>query len=313
MISTIITAFNSERYLARAIKSVVAQKFSFKSEIIVINDGSTDKTEEIAKSYKNINYYAKNNGGPSSARNLGINKSNYDLICFLDADDYWEPNKLKFQVESFNKNKEASIFTCNSNIIKNDSIVGTLNNPEKVFLKKNLKSGIVKNYLRKNGRYNFHQPSSIMVKKELFEKYGFFSDKYIGVEDSEIFMRWVLNDEIIYYQNDILSNYETSNPNSLTKNFSSWSKNHFSYWMDLEDKIPENSTQKSIFFEMRKNTLLSSIFVLIKNFQPLLARNLLLKHFTLLFSFRWIYIFLITLIPNQILKITKYVKNLYYR
>ena len=138
-----------------------------------------------------------------------------------------------------------------------------------------------------------------MVKKELFEKYGLFSDKYIGVEDSEIFMRWVLNDEIIYYQNDILSNYETSNPNSLTKNFSSWSKNHFSYWMDLEDKIPENLSKKSIFFEMRKNTLLSSIFVLIKNFHPSLARKLLFKHFTLLFCFRWIYIFLITLILKQ--------------
>ena len=313
MISVIITAYNSEKYIARAVSSVQSQICNIDHEIIVVDDGSYDNTCKILEQFSNIRYISKQNGGPSSARNLGIDKSKYDLICFLDSDDFWEPNKLIMQFNSFKEYPEASIFTCNSYIIKNDEKVGLLNDPKKIFLNSNIQNGIVKDYLRPSGRYSFHQPSSIMVKKELFNKYGYFSDKYIGVEDSEIFMRWALNEEVIYYQNDILSNYETSNEDSLTKNYLSWSQNHFQYWLDLEKLTLQNPKKNSLFKKMRKETLLNSILILIKNFQTNLAKNYMLKYFSLLFGARWIYILFLTLIPIKILNKIKYVKNLYYR
>ena len=311
MISVIITAYNSEKYVARAVSSVQSQICKVKYEIIVVDDGSYDNTHKILKQFSNIRYIFKKNRGPSSARNLGIENSKYDLICFLDSDDFWEPNKLSMQFNSFKEYPEASIFTCNSYIINNHKKVGLLNDPKKIFLDSNIQNGIVTNYLRSTGRYSFHQPSSIMIKKELFNKYGYFSDKYIGVEDSEIFMRWALNEEVIYYQNDILSNYETSNEGSLTKNYLSWSQNHFQYWLDLEKFTLRNPKKNKLFKKMRKETLLNSILILIKNFQSNLAKDYLLKYFSLLFGNRWIYIFFLTLIPVKILKKVKYAKNLY--
>ena len=119
MISVIITAYNSEKYIARAVSSVQSQICNIDHEIIVVDDGSYDNTCKILEQFSNIRYISKQNGGPSSARNLGIDKSKYDLICFLDSDDFWEPNKLIMQFNSFKEYPEASIFTCNSYIIKN--------------------------------------------------------------------------------------------------------------------------------------------------------------------------------------------------
>jgi glycosyltransferase involved in cell wall biosynthesis len=90
--------YNGEAYLAGAIESVIQQDYE-PIEILVIDDGSTDKTAEIAQSYRDkIRYYCQSNQGPSAARNRGLSLAEGDVITFLDADDLWPRYKLKIQV-----------------------------------------------------------------------------------------------------------------------------------------------------------------------------------------------------------------------
>jgi len=99
-LSIIVPAYNAERYLERCLTSLLKQDLSSDEyEIIVINDGSTDKTEEILKAYSirfhNINYVTLVNGGVSEARNYGCRKAIGQYFLFVDADDWIETNVLK--------------------------------------------------------------------------------------------------------------------------------------------------------------------------------------------------------------------------
>lgn len=98
MVSVIVPTYNYARFLPRALDSVLAQTYA-DLEIIVVDDGSTDGTSDVASPYAGkIRYLRKDNGGVSSARNLGIENSRGRLIAFLDADDAWRPEKLARQV-----------------------------------------------------------------------------------------------------------------------------------------------------------------------------------------------------------------------
>lgn len=103
MISIIVPVFNAEQTIKRCIESVLKQKYT-EYELILINDGSADQSAQICKRYINdkVHLYNKINGGVSSARNLGIHKSNGEFITFLDADDYVEENWLSDYIENYN-------------------------------------------------------------------------------------------------------------------------------------------------------------------------------------------------------------------
>ena len=88
LISAIIPAYNAERYISQAIESVLAQPYR-PIEIVVADDGSTDGTAAIAKSYSAVRYVYQPNQGPPVARNAGLAHSSGELIAFLDADDFW--------------------------------------------------------------------------------------------------------------------------------------------------------------------------------------------------------------------------------
>ena len=89
MISFIITTFNSDKTIVRAIKSILNQKSNLDFEIIVVDDGSNDKTKDVLKSYYDkIKYYYKENEGVACARNFGMQKAKGEYIIFVDSDDY---------------------------------------------------------------------------------------------------------------------------------------------------------------------------------------------------------------------------------
>lgn len=106
-ISVIIPAYNAARTILLAIDSVLIQKYKGEIEIIVIDDGSTDDTNlivsEFTKEQKNasIRLIKKQNGGVSSARNMGMRLALHDFIAFLDSDDVWLPGKLSAQIAVF--------------------------------------------------------------------------------------------------------------------------------------------------------------------------------------------------------------------
>ncbi len=98
LVSVIIPAYNYAQYLPETIKSVIDQTLS-DWECIIVDDGSTDSTKDVAQKYtindNRIHYFYKTNGGLSSARNFGLQKAKGKYVIFLDADDLLEPNNLK--------------------------------------------------------------------------------------------------------------------------------------------------------------------------------------------------------------------------
>lgn len=107
-ISVIIPVYNTEKYLRRCFDSVIAQDYK-NLEIVIINDGSEDNSEQIINEYKKkypelISYYKKENSGVADTRNFGIEKAQGDYIMFLDSDDYIDKALLKTLEEYVNKN-----------------------------------------------------------------------------------------------------------------------------------------------------------------------------------------------------------------
>ena len=91
LISCVITSFNSEKYIADAVKSILNQTYKHK-EIIVADGGSTDSTREVIEKFNSdINFITKKTVSPAATRNLGFQSSKGDYIAFLDADDLWHP------------------------------------------------------------------------------------------------------------------------------------------------------------------------------------------------------------------------------
>ena len=103
MISFIIPSYNSANTIKRAINSVLNQSTDLEYEIIVVDDGSTDNTEEVLKSYvddKKIKYYKKDNSGVADTRNYGVKMATGEYIIFVDSDDYISENLLN-DIERF--------------------------------------------------------------------------------------------------------------------------------------------------------------------------------------------------------------------
>lgn len=101
LVSVIVPAYNAERFLGDAVASVLRQTYA-ELELIIANDGSSDSTADLVERFTaedaRVRPVHKKNGGPSSARNAGLSAARGELVCFLDADDVFLPDKLERQV-----------------------------------------------------------------------------------------------------------------------------------------------------------------------------------------------------------------------
>lgn len=110
-VSVLIDTYNHEHFIARAIKSVLEQGMPMANvEIVVVDDGSTDRTPEIVRGFEpRVRLIRKTNGGQASAFNAGIPECHGDIVAFLDGDDWWAPQKLRRVVEEMQRNPEVGI------------------------------------------------------------------------------------------------------------------------------------------------------------------------------------------------------------
>jgi teichuronic acid biosynthesis glycosyltransferase TuaG len=116
-VSVIIPAYNAEVFLARAIRSVEAQSLR-DFEIVVVDDGSTDGTADIAQGFTSVRFLSQPHLGAAAARNRGLEDAGGDLVAFLDADDEWLPEKLARQLE-FMEGLGSSFSYTDSYIVRN--------------------------------------------------------------------------------------------------------------------------------------------------------------------------------------------------
>ena len=102
-ISVIIPLYNAEAFVAQAIESVLGQSVP-PSQVIVVDDGSTDHSAEVVRQYeKHVELVQQPNAGSVAARNRGVALSRGDFLAFLDHDDYWAPEKLALQIDAFRR------------------------------------------------------------------------------------------------------------------------------------------------------------------------------------------------------------------
>lgn len=114
-VSVIVPVYNSSAYLNRCIEAIISQTYE-NTEIILVNDGSTDNSPEILREYARkdgrIKVFDKENGGSSSARNLGIREASGEYICFCDSDDYYEKDLIEKLSKVFDENEDAVVAQC---------------------------------------------------------------------------------------------------------------------------------------------------------------------------------------------------------
>jgi glycosyltransferase involved in cell wall biosynthesis len=103
LVSVIVAVYNGENYLSQALESVLKQSFQ-NIEIIIVDDGSSDNTAELAKSYcdrANVQYIYQANGGHGAALNTGVSSARGEFLSFIDHDDVWDADKLHIQMNAF--------------------------------------------------------------------------------------------------------------------------------------------------------------------------------------------------------------------
>jgi glycosyltransferase involved in cell wall biosynthesis len=178
--SVIIPVYNRGEIVHRAIESVLSQSYVH-FEVIIVNDGSTDSTKNVIMSYidNRIKIVDTENRGVSHARNRGIEKSNGDYVAFLDSDDQFLPNKLQEDSEYINKHPESLIHQSDEVWIRNGIQVN----------KKILHEKIVGYIFQESLEMCIISPSSVVIKKELFDFVGYFDEKMRVCEDYDLWLR----------------------------------------------------------------------------------------------------------------------------
>ncbi len=130
-VTALIDTYNHERFIEEAIVSVLEQDFpSTDVEVLVVDDGSTDRTPEIVRKFEpRVRLIRKPNGGQASAFNTGIPESRGEIIAFLDGDDWWKKNKLTAVVNAFAENPSTGVVGHGIVQVENDSAIATALRP----------------------------------------------------------------------------------------------------------------------------------------------------------------------------------------
>lgn len=174
MISVIIPLYNKERYIKRAICSVLNQSFG-DFEVIIVNDGSTDDSISIVEGIADtrIKLINQKNAGVSAARNRGIKESKYDFIAFLDADDEWKENHLAVIVDLIKKYPSCGVFATSYYFLKESIAPSTPILPNKFNF--DGEEGIMDNYYEMAAGTDFpiHMSSFAVSKKDILRIDGF--------------------------------------------------------------------------------------------------------------------------------------------
>lgn len=220
-ISVIIATYNRQDYIAEAIQSVIAQHYDGTIEIIISDDGSTDKTLEICESFKkntkaDIKILKKpvycHQQGVSSTRNRGLRKSTQQLISFLDSDDFLLPGHFNKIVTTLEKSPELGFAFCRMLELReqNNQKMYRPWTHQRIF-KSDIRNPVI-------SRGNVYHTNSLVFRRIVFEKVGFFNESYSNAEDSD---QWIRISEHFrgIFSNHYGAVYRTEHgKNQLTKN-----------------------------------------------------------------------------------------------
>ena len=198
LVSIVIPAYNASNYLAEAIDSALAQTYP-NVEIIVVNDGSKDDgaTERIARSYGDkIRYFYKENGGSSSALNMGITHMTGEWFSWLSHDDLYAPDKLAEQIRYMNEldvpveDLRKYVFFSASDLIDGQGKTIRATNVKKSLKRSNKVNSVKGNqFLISEPTKNNFYGCSCLVHTSVFENVGLFDEKLRLINDLDLWFR----------------------------------------------------------------------------------------------------------------------------
>lgn len=198
--SVIVPLYNKEPYVEKTLRSILSQTFK-DYELIVVNDGSSDgslaNAENVLSGVGNARIINQENAGVSTARNNGIAAARGEYICFLDADDWWEPTFLEEMNDFIQVFPDAGLYSTNYYYIKHKKAIVKLDIPTGYY-----------NYSREYAN-NLCQPiwtGAVCVRKSTFDEFGGFKKNLKLGEDFELWIRIALKYKTVFL-NKPLSNY----------------------------------------------------------------------------------------------------------
>ena len=214
-ISVVIPMYNASKTIVRALNSIKEQTFKCNYQIIVVNDGSKDNSQEIVEKYiadnpeLNIILINQINGGVSKARNTGLKQASGNYIALLDSDDYWLKNKMDRQMKYFTQGYD---FVC------------ALRNNDVITFPYKIENNIAKISLRKLLFKVVGQTSTALFKKEILDDIGLFDENQKYSEDANLWMRIslkykmiIINEKLVITDNDYGTSGLSSNMIEMEK------------------------------------------------------------------------------------------------
>jgi glycosyltransferase involved in cell wall biosynthesis len=183
-VSVVVTAYNSETFVKDAVESVLRQTLPV-DEVVVVDDGSSDRTGEIVKQFaeRGVRYLYQDNQGPGAARNRGVNETSGELIAFLDADDIWLEHKNQKQMEYLFEHPNVALvsgFAWWWNVAKGiRKVSGKLPRNRSALRREILVHNVVGN------------PSMVILRREALLDVGLFDANVQWGEDWELWIRMI--------------------------------------------------------------------------------------------------------------------------
>jgi len=194
-VTVVIPTFNRAELLARAIESVLIQKLDL--EIIVVDDGSTDHTEQlIGNNYPEVRYIKQSNQGVSAARNFAIKQASNEWIALLDSDDEWLPHKLVSQLAEL---KKTNLKICHT---------------QEIWIRNGVRVNQMNKHKKHGGQIFKHclplcamSPSSIVIHKSVFDDVGLFDESLPACEDYDLWLRIAAFYKVAYIEEPCIRKY----------------------------------------------------------------------------------------------------------
>lgn len=172
-----MSVYNGEKFISDSINSILNQTYT-NFEFLIVNDGSTDKSEKLIKSFSDsrIKYFSKPNTGLTKSLNFGLKKAKGEYIARIDCDDYSMPNRLELQLKKIEKNKDLGLVASRALVIENK-----IKKKTPFYSDRKIKEIIkIKNPF-------VH--SSVLISKDLFQKINFYNETFNVTQDYDAWMR----------------------------------------------------------------------------------------------------------------------------
>lgn len=234
-------AYNASRFIRDSINSVINQVYS-NWELLVINDGSTDNTGEVVKSFtdERIRYFEKKNGGVSSARNLALKEMKGEYFCFLDADDELPENSLELRATYLQEHPEVDLL--DGWVLVMDQKMGDVQRVYGPFYK----GKVARLFIRVDDKYFFGPNLMIRNKQQPYR----FNEEMTHVEDLWFYTELAWKGNLNYgHVDDVIYHYRRT-PGSAMSSLTSLEKGYWDYYYNVS-KLPGITKEELLYLKRR--------------------------------------------------------------